>query len=230
MDSHILSLEIYFDNKFNKNLVENSFLNIQFVYIFCSFISEDSKTIKEHIDKGLLLPDDLVLKLVIEELEKVREKGFLLDGKNIFSRFFSSIYLSGYPRTLNQAEIFHRQMKIDHVLALHVPFDEIINRLKDRWVHLPSGRVYNSRWSPPKLESKDDETGEPLSQREDDKPSIIRHRLETYDKNTNPIMEFYRQLSVLKEFHGRESDQIWPEVKNYLDKVLSEPNPSKTAA
>jgi adenylate kinase family enzyme len=83
-------------------------------------------------------------------------------------------------------------MKVDHVLALNVPTDEIINRLKDRWVHLPSGRVYNLLWSTPKVSGKDDETGEPLSQREDDKPAVIRHRLDTYNKNTNPIIEFYR--------------------------------------
>jgi adenylate kinase family enzyme len=87
--------------------------------------------------------------------------------------------------------MLHRQIKVDHVIALNVPSDEIINRLKDRWVHLSSGRVYNLQWSPPK-ESGDDETGEPLSQREDDKPAVIRHRLETFDKNTNPIKQFYR--------------------------------------
>ena len=141
------------------------------------YFQEDSKTIKEHIDKGLLLPDDLALKLLVEEWEKVREKGFLLEG---------------YPRTLNQAELLHRQMKVDHVIALSVPAEDILNRVKDRWVHLPSGRVYNLHWSAPKVPGKDDETGEALSQREDDKPAVIRHRLNTYDKNANPIIQFYR--------------------------------------
>ncbi|CAF2374001.1 unnamed protein product [Rotaria sp. Silwood2] len=177
--------------------------------------TEESRTIKEHVDKGLLLPDELILKFVVDELEKNREQGFLLDG---------------YPRTLNQAEMLYRQMKVDHVIALHVPADEIINRLKDRWVHLPSGRVYNLLWSPPKVSGKDDQTDEPLSQREDDRPEVLRHRLNTYDKNTNPIMEFYKKFGILKEFHGRESDKIWPEVKNYLDRVLKESIPQKPAA
>jgi len=177
--------------------------------------SESSRTIKEHIDKGLLLPDDLVLKFVVGELGKLGDKGFLLDG---------------YPRTLAQAEMLHRRMKMDHVVALNVPNDEIINRLKDRWLHLPSGRVYNLLWSPPKVAGKDDETGEPLSQREDDKPEVIRHRLETYDKNTDPIKEFYRKLHILEEFHGRESDKIWPEVKKYLDRILNEPIARKPGA
>jgi len=177
--------------------------------------SESSRTIKEHIDKGLLLPDDLVLKFVVTELKNLGDKGFLLDG---------------YPRTLKQAEMLHRKMQMDHVVALNVPNDEIVNRLKDRWVHQPSGRVYNLLWSPPKVAGKDDETGEPLSQREDDKPEVIRNRLETYDKNTQPIMDFYKKLKILEEFHGRESDKIWPEVKKYLDRVLKEPSARKPAA
>ncbi|UJR35779.1 hypothetical protein I4U23_028527 [Adineta vaga] len=170
--------------------------------------TEESKTIKEHIDKGLLLPDDLVLKFVAGELKKIREKGFLLDG---------------YPRTLNQAKLLDKEMKVDHVVALNVPADEIVNRLKDRWVHASSGRVYNLLWNPPKVAGKDDETGEALSQRDDDKPEVIRSRLDTYDKNTNPIAEFYKKKGILQEFHGRESDKIWPEVKKYLDRVLKEP-------
>lgn len=174
--------------------------------------TEESKQIKEHIDKGLLLPDDLVLKFVSGELKKIRDKGFLLDG---------------YPRTLNQAQLLNKEIQVDHVVALNVPNDEIVNRLKDRWVHAPSGRVYNLLWNPPKVAGKDDETGEALSQRDDDKPAVILSRLQTYDKNTQPIAEFYRKMKILQEFHGRESDKIWPEVKKYLDRVLKEPSSRK---
>jgi len=177
--------------------------------------SEESKTIKEHIDKGLLLPDDLVLKFVVGELKKNRDKGFLLDG---------------YPRTINQAQLLNKEIQVDHVVALNVPSEEIVNRLKDRWVHAPSGRVYNLLWNPPKNAGKDDETGEALSQRDDDKPEVIRSRLDTYDKNTNPITEFYKKKNILQEFHGRESDKIWPEVKKYLDRVLNEPSARKQGA
>lgn len=115
--------------------------------------SDDSKTIKDHLNKGVLLPDDLVLKILTDELEKVRDQGFLLDGnEQLLSPFpYRTFRCSGFPRTLNQAEMLYRQMKIDHAIALNVPTDEIINRLKDRWVHLASGRVYNLRWSPPKV-------------------------------------------------------------------------------
>lgn len=109
---------------------------------------------------------------------------------------------------MNQAELLNKEIKVDHVVALNVPNDEIVNRLKDRWVHAPSGRVYNLLWNPPKvavrnekirrfftflfLKGKDDETGESLSQRDDDKPEVILSRLQTYDKNTQPITDFYR--------------------------------------
>ncbi|CAF2119245.1 unnamed protein product [Rotaria magnacalcarata] len=176
--------------------------------------SEESRTMKEYINKGLLIPDDLILKFLVDELEKNREQGFLLEG---------------YPRTLNQAEMLYRQMKADHVIAIHVPADEIINRLKDRWFHLSSGRVYNLLWRPPKEAGKDDITGEPLAQREDDKPAVIRHRLNAYNKNINPIIQFYKQLGIIQDFHGRESDKIWPEVKNYLDHILKEPMNQKVA-
>lgn len=63
---------------------------------------------------------------------------------------FYTDYL-GYPRTINQAQLLHKEMAVDHVVSLNVPFDEIINRLKDRWIHEPSGRVYNLLWNPPKV-------------------------------------------------------------------------------
>ena len=120
-----------------------------------TLFQEDSKTIKEYINKGVLLPDELVLKLIVDELEKVRDQGFLLEGKirlaDAEKEFVLPSIFIGYPRTLNQAELLHRQMKIDHALALDVPADELTNRLKDRWVHLPSGRVYNHVWNPPKV-------------------------------------------------------------------------------
>jgi nucleoside-triphosphate--adenylate kinase len=120
----------------------------------CIFI-EESKSIKEHIDKGLLLPDELVLKFVVGELHKIRDKGFLLDGNNhsIESKTIlieDRLYL-GYPRTINQAKLLDSEIKVDHVVALNVPNDEIVNRLKDRWVHAPTGRVYNLLWNPPKV-------------------------------------------------------------------------------
>jgi adenylate kinase family enzyme len=142
---------ICFVNIFNENRVMtlDRRKNICIVLV----VLAESKTIKEHIDKGLLLPDDLVLKFVAGELKKSQDKGFLLDGRcatrpeNPRDTFFST----GYPRTLNQAELLNKELKVDHVVALNVPNDEIVNRLKDRWIHASSGRVYNLLWNPPKV-------------------------------------------------------------------------------
>lgn len=139
---------------FKRNPVNSIFIFSFKQTIDFSFL-EEGKVIKEHIDKGLLLPDNLVLKFVAAELKKLRDKGFLLDGKLSFKNTTSSHYFTkktlGYPRTINQAQLLNKEIKVDHVLQLNVPNDEIVNRLKDRWVHAPSGRVYNLLWNPPKV-------------------------------------------------------------------------------
>lgn len=122
----------------------------------------------------------------------------------------------GFPRTVNQAENLQKVQSIDLAVNLCVPFDVIINRVKGRWVHLPSGRVYNNEFNAPKVPGKDDLTGENLIQREDDKPDVVRKRLEEYEKLTKPVIQFYKDMGVLEEFHGKTSDEIWPGVLNCL--------------
>ena len=90
-----------------------------------------------------------------------------------------------------------------------------------RWIHAPSGRVYSYSYKPPKVTGKDDETGEDLIQRDDDKPDCVRRRLAAYDEVTAPLVEFYEKKGVLKSFHGTMSDVIYPEVKDWLDEKLS---------
>ncbi len=92
----------------------------------------------------------------------------------------------------------------------------IIDRVKDRWIHPASGRVYNTLFNPPKVEGKDDETGEDLIQREDDRPESVRNRLQVFSDNTKPVLDFYDQKRILKEFQGTESKKIWPHVEKYL--------------
>jgi len=76
-------------------------------------------------------------------------------------------------------------------------------------------------FNPPKVEGKDDETGEDLIQREDDKPESVRNRLEVFSKNTKPVLDFYREMGVLKDFHGTESKKIWPHVEKHLNEISS---------
>jgi len=90
-----------------------------------------------------------------------------------------------------------------------------------RWIHAPSGRVYSYSYKPPRVRGKDDETGEDLIQRDDDKPDCVRKRLTAYDEVTAPLVDFYEKKGVLKTFHGTMSDVIYPEVKDWLDEKLS---------
>ncbi len=99
--------------------------------------------------------------------------------------------------------------------------DNITNRrLRYRWIHPASGRVYNYSYNPPRIHGKDDETGEDLVQRDDDKPETVRKRLEAYENVTAPLVEYYKEQGVLETFSGTESDVIYPEVNNWLQERL----------
>lgn len=163
------------------------------------------REVKSYLTEGKLVPDDVMIKFMISELKKVSEKPWLLDG---------------FPRTVGQADALWKVQPVDVVLNLVVPFEVIIDRVKNRWVHLPSGRVYNIGFNTPKVEGKDDVTGQDLVQRPDDKPDAVRKRLEIYESVTRPVIKFYKDKGILKEFEGRTSDEIWPKVTAYLDPIL----------
>lgn len=162
------------------------------------------KEVKSYINDGKLVPDEVMIKFMISELKKVDHKPWLLDG---------------FPRTVSQAEALWKVQPVDVVLNLVVPFEVIIDRVKNRFVHLPSGRVYNIGFNTPKVAGKDDVTGEKLVQRPDDKPEAVQKRLEIYESITRPVIEFYKNKNILKEFEGHTSDEIWPKVVSYLDKI-----------
>lgn len=151
-------------------------LIINYVSDFDNIIDEGQEA-AAFISKGKLVPDDLISKLMLKELRQVNDKSWLVDG---------------YPRTLKQAEHLSKFCSVDHVIDIIVPFDEIINRVKGRLIHPKSGRVYNTDYNPPKVPGKDDVTGEDLVQREDDKPEVIKVRLDSYQSQTDPIVEYYK--------------------------------------
>ncbi len=102
----------------------------------------------------------------------------------------------GFPRTIPQADaLIHAGIDLDFVLEILVPDEEIIRRLSGRRVHPNSGRVYHTEFNPPKKEGADDETGEPLVQRDDDSIETIKHRLRVYHEQTFPLVEFYQSLT-----------------------------------
>ncbi len=135
---------------------------------------------KKYMDAGELVPDEVIIGLVKERIKEPDcEKGFLFDG---------------FPRTIPQAEAMKEAgVPIDYVVEIAVPDEEIIKRMSGRRVHLPSGRTYHVIFNPPKVEGKDDVTGEPLVQREDDKEETVRKRLEIYHAQTEPLVDFYKK-------------------------------------
>jgi adenylate kinase len=135
---------------------------------------------KTVMDSGALVSDDLIINLVKERIAQPDcDKGFLFDG---------------FPRTIPQADAMKAAgVKLDHVLEIDVPFDAIIERMSGRRSHTASGRTYHVKYNPPKVEGKDDVTGEPLIQREDDKEETVRKRLEVYDAQTRPLVNYYSQ-------------------------------------
>lgn len=104
------------------------------------------------------------------------------------------------------------------MLNLAVPHDVIVDRVRGRWVHLASGRVYNTGFNRPKVDGRDDVTGEPLVQRIDDQPDTVRRRLQVYEQHTRPVIEYYRRqpADVLATFEGSTTNAIWPKVEEYV--------------
>ena len=138
---------------------------------------------KKVMDAGGLVSDDLIINLVKERLTQPDcAQGFLFDG---------------FPRTIPQADAMKAAgVKLDYVLEIDVPFDAIIERMSGRRSHPASGRTYHVKFNPPKVEGKDDVTGEPLIQREDDKEETVKKRLEIYHQQTRPLVKYYSDWSA----------------------------------
>ncbi len=137
---------------------------------------------KKVMDSGSLVSDEIIIGLVKERLkESDCIKGYLFDG---------------FPRTIPQADAMKAAgVKLDYVLEIDVPDEDIVARMSGRRVHVTSGRTYHVKFNPPKVEGKDDLSGEPLIQREDDKEATVKKRLEVYAVQTRPLVEYYKRWS-----------------------------------
>ena len=138
---------------------------------------------KQFMDSGALVPDQLIIKLVKERIQDSDcKQGFLLDG---------------FPRTIPQAEAMKEAaINIDMVIEIDVPDNVILDRLSGRRTHLASGRIYHIHNNPPKIQGKDDVTGEDLVQRDDDKEETILKRLNVYHSQTKPLVDYYLKWSA----------------------------------
>ncbi|XP_023247071.1 GTP:AMP phosphotransferase AK3, mitochondrial isoform X2 [Copidosoma floridanum] len=164
------------------------------------------KEVKKYLDSGHLVPDKTMISLINEEIHTLNGRSWLLDG---------------FPRTVTQAQILEPILPVTLVINLVVPDSVILERLKNRWTHLPSGRVYNIGFNDPKIEGKDDVTGEPLCQRTDDQPTIVQHRLQEYVTMTKPVIQYYNKQGIVHECVGPSTDQIWPGIEKCLQSILS---------
>ena len=141
-------------------------------------LGEEAKKI---MDQGKLVSDEIILGIIKERVSKDDCKfGFLFDG---------------FPRTIGQADgLKNLNINIDLVLEISLSDEVIISRMSGRRIHLSSGRSYHIEFNPPKVEGKDDLSGEDLIQRDDDKPETVLARLEVYKNQTNPLINYYQQV------------------------------------
>ncbi|KAJ3089881.1 hypothetical protein HK102_005267 [Quaeritorhiza haematococci] len=164
--------------------------------------TEIGKSVQEVVEHGGLVPDLLMDTLVLHEVDEMDGMSWMLDG---------------FPRTIQQAEALDAHLekkgqKIDLVINLDVPEEVILGRIKDRWIHAPSGRTYNLSFNPPKVPGRDDITGEPLSKRPDDDVDIFALRLRKYHELTEPLIQYYQSHGKVASFFGRTSNEISPKL------------------
>ena len=163
---------------------------------------------KEYMDKGQLVPDEIVLGMVEERLKQPDcEKGFILDG---------------FPRTVPQAEALDKLLekmgkKIDYAICIDVPDDELVKRLTGRRTCKKCGMMYHVMFKPPKEEGKCDVCGGELYQRADDNEETVRNRLKVYHEQTEPIIAYYEKKGVLHRVDGMGSiDEIFDRIVQIL--------------
>ncbi|SDA45238.1 Adenylate kinase [Lachnospiraceae bacterium G11] len=155
--------------------------------------TELGKEAKGYMDKGLLVPDELTVKILLDRVAKDDCKnGYVLDG---------------FPRTIPQAEVLEDALnklndKIDYAIDVNVPDENIIKRMSGRRACLKCGATYHIEHVPPKKEGICDVCGEPLVLRDDDKPETVKNRLDVYHKQTQPLIDFYSERNILKTVDG----------------------------
>jgi adenylate kinase len=178
------------------------------------------------IQAGSLVPDAVMLDLISSEL---KTRGWLSPavpryaasassaGKQSISPSASFI-LDGFPRTASQASSLEKLLPVNLVVHLLTPPAIIISRIASRWIHAPSGRVYNADFNPPKVHGKDDVTGEPLTQRPDDSVDTWKQRLKKFEETSTSLLKHYEEKGCLFRVEGNSSDEISPKLFKEIER------------
>jgi adenylate kinase len=158
--------------------------------------SELGKKAREYVDRGDLVPDEVICGVIMERIDETEgADGFLLDG---------------FPRTLGQAEVLDKALadrgrSLTAALLIDAPDEEVVRRLSGRRICVKAQHLYHVEFDPPKHEGVCDQDGSRLIQRDDDKPETVRHRLEVYHEQTSPLIGYYEQKGLLRRFDGTRS-------------------------
>ncbi|KIY00937.1 uncharacterized protein Z520_03603 [Fonsecaea multimorphosa CBS 102226] len=184
-----------------------------------------------YMKAGGLVPDPLILNLILNELTSRKWLATSDSNENIIAALErgngsasavvhpsnspdTSFILDGFPRTATQARALSHLLPINLVFQLVTPTDIILSRLANRWIHAASGRVYNVGFNDPKVPGKDDVTGEPLMQRDDDSEDTWRRRLAKFEETSQSLLDFYRHKdpNLVVKVQGNSSDEITPQI------------------
>ncbi|MFW5795818.1 MAG: adenylate kinase [Alkalispirochaeta sp.] len=165
--------------------------------------TELGQRVKSILGSGELVPDELTIELVRDRLVQAdASKGYILDG---------------FPRTIPQADALNGFSSIDKVINFSLNDEEVVKRLSGRRVHPGSGRTYHILFNPPKVDGKDDETGESLVQREDDREEAIKNRLRVYREQTEPLIAYYRERDLLVDLDSSPApDEVFRSLTELL--------------
>ena len=170
--------------------------------------TELGKEAKEYMDKGLLVPDELTVRLLLDRVAKEDCKnGYVLDG---------------FPRTIPQAEVLDAELeklgeKVDYAVNVDVPDENIVNRMSGRRACVGCGATYHVVYAPTKKEGICDACGAELILRDDDKPETVQKRLSVYHEQTQPLIDYYRNKGILKDVDGTmEMDAVFQAITEIL--------------
>ncbi|VDO24796.1 unnamed protein product [Haemonchus placei] len=156
------------------------------------------------VRKGELIPDSIVSNVLLEEIRNAGNK----------------LILNGYPRSMCQVKMIEEVAPLDLVVELKVPKKVLIDRLSKQLVHHGSGRTYNLDFNPPKVEGKDDITGEPLFKRDDDAAEVVRRRLEVHEKTESKVVDYYRNHGICVTMSGDKSSTVFHAVSEMITDLL----------